>query len=212
MKLSDVLATLGLIPKNPEEAKATREAAAATLASVNELFAKAELNLEQMLAAGPDSLKAHLASLDQADGIKALEGKVAAAESALTEATATLGAEAEKAKSAAALAGSYLSCLTATGFTPTAASKPEEVTAAFTAHVEKRAAAILAQAGHPPLAHVSNEAKKPAAEDNLTDEQLLVKWEAMAPGSDERTAFGARHVGALMRADRARSINSIPRM
>ena len=72
MSLSTVLASLGLKPKNLEEARNAIEPARATLDNVNALFAAAGLNLETLLAAGPESLKAHLASLDNAAQVATL--------------------------------------------------------------------------------------------------------------------------------------------
>lgn len=211
MKFSALLASIGLLPKNPEEAKATREAAAATLARANDMFASAGLNLEQMLEAGPDALKAHLASLDQADAIKALEGKVSAAEASVTDLTGKLSAaETDHGVTKEALK-THADLLAATGFKAEPTAKADDVKKAFNAHVEKAAALVLAKDGRPPIAHANSDGFViVTCEANLTDEQHLAAWEAMQPG-DARTAYSAKHHEAILRADRARSHKAIPR-
>jgi hypothetical protein len=71
MSLSSVLSALGIKPKNLEEARLTIEPARASLESVAALFTTAGLNLEAFLGAGPESLKAHLASIDNAAQVAA---------------------------------------------------------------------------------------------------------------------------------------------
>ena len=83
MSLSSVLSALGLAPKTLTEARGTLDTSKATLESVAALFTTAGLNLEAFLAAGPESLKAHLASIDNAAQVAALSLELASAKSAL---------------------------------------------------------------------------------------------------------------------------------
>jgi hypothetical protein len=78
MSLSSVLSALGIKPKNLEEARLTIEPARASLESVAALFTTAGLNLEAFLGAGPESLKAHLASIDNAAPPEAIKSAFAA--------------------------------------------------------------------------------------------------------------------------------------
>ena len=79
MSLSSVLSALGLAPKTLTEARGTLDTSKATLESVAALFTTAGLNLEAFLGAGPESLKAHLASLDNAAQVAALSIDLASA-------------------------------------------------------------------------------------------------------------------------------------
>ncbi len=58
-------------PKTLPQATETLTEAKATLDSVAALFTAAGLNLEQLLAAGPDSLKLHLESIDNTEELAA---------------------------------------------------------------------------------------------------------------------------------------------
>jgi hypothetical protein len=91
MKLSDLLSAIGLAPKTLADAQAKLTPAKATLDSVAALFSAAGLDLDAMLAAGPDALKAHLDSLgESAKTLADEQARAAGLESDLIEATAKL--------------------------------------------------------------------------------------------------------------------------
>lgn len=144
--LSAVLSALGLAPKTLPQAKETIDGAKATLDSVAALFTAAGLNLEQMLAAGPDALKAHLESLDDSEAL---------AEAVLEN--DRLSTELETAKASTLALNSQLSALnfvaSEVGLKVEAATKPEDIKTAFAAHIAKATTLALAKTGHPP-AHV----------------------------------------------------------
>lgn len=200
MKFPDLLAAIGIAPKNLEQARAVIEPARATLDSVQALFSAAGLNLEQMLAAGPDSLKAHLASLDQSEAITELQTKLATAEAGIASLTEQLAAARSDHEVTRAALDVHASLFASLGFKPAADATPEAVKTAFAAHVEQRAATLLAHDGRPPVPHVAPAA---AAEPVRTDAELLAAYEAMSPGP-ARTEFAAKHYDALRRADQAR--------
>lgn len=206
MKFSALLAAIGLAPANLEQAKATREAAAATLTKVNAMFYAAKLDLEKMLEAGEDSLKAHLASLDQSETIATLTKSAADAKAALETATAQLAKDATRITELTAVADSRGKLLASLGLDVTQAVDEKSAAEAFKAHVEKQAAAVLAKDGRPPVSHVSKDAlkEKPAASAQLTDAEHLAAWEKLPEGSKERADYAAKHYDALMRAASSR--------
>lgn len=193
MKLSDILAKVGLAPKNLNEAREIIEPAKATLDSVAALFAAAGLDLDTMLAAGPDSLKAHL------DGLSAKDAELATAQASVTDLTAkleTANNEATVAKEAAAAASNVFSVI---GFQPEAGT---DIKPAFEKHVSLRAAELLAKTGTPPLANViAPEGKQDVV---LTDDDHLAAYEALPFGSKERAEYSTKHYNALVRADNKR--------
>lgn len=177
MKLSDILSKLGFAPKDLEQARTAMEPAKATLELVGTLFANAGLNLDQMLEAGPDALKAHL------DAMNAADEKLAAALERCDE----LKAENEAVKAASVALGEAFESV---GFKPTAGA---DVKAAFADHVKKAAALELAKAGHPPVKAVESSGASP------TDRDLLVQWRAIQ-NADERLKFFQVNEAAIMRA------------
>lgn len=196
MKLSDILAKVGLAPKNLNEAREIIEPAKATLDSVAALFTAAGLDLDTLLAAGPDSLKAHL------DGLSAKDAELATAQASVADLTAKLG-EAEKARdafNASSVASAEL--LSTIGLKLEASLKPEEVKPAFEKHVSLRAAELLAKTGTPPVANIIEGETKPEAV--LTDADHLAAYEALSFGSKERADYSAKHFKAIQRADKAR--------
>lgn len=156
MNFASVLSALGLAPKTLPQATAALEQAKGTFDSVNALFTAAGLNLDTMLAAGPDSLKAHIA------GVSAKDGELAAAQGAIKDLEGKLQLAISVGSEHKARADSTVSVLTAIGFVPVATSKPEDFTAALDAHVKKAAALELAKAGHPPVKVPIDGAKVPA--------------------------------------------------
>ena len=188
-KFTDFIASLTGRPTNFDHATATLTEAKATLDSVSALFTAAGLNLETMLAAGPDALKAHIESLDDSD--------------ALVEAIQVndqLTAELETAKASALALTSQLSALNSVvatiGAAPTATQ--EEIKAAFEAHISKATTLALAKTGHPP-AHVPAATESaPAAK---TGAELHAQWKAMKAGP-ERLAFFTAHEAQITAFER----------
>jgi hypothetical protein len=137
MTFSAVLSLFGLAPKTLPQAQAAFETVKGTLDSVNALFVAAGLNLEQMLTAGPDALKAHIASVSAADGA------LATAQTKVTDLEGKLNAANQRVEASSAL-------LTAIG--ATAETKPEDFKALLATHVKEQAALELAKTGHNPVA------------------------------------------------------------
>lgn len=154
MTFSAVLSALGLAPKTIDQAKGSLASAAQTLESVSALFTTAGLSLEQMLTAGPESLKAHLASLSAKDGeLAAALAKVTALEAqAVTDAAKILG-EAAKVTAANARADALIAALAPVGIK--ADTKTEEFSALLTKHVKEQAAVVLSGTGHKPVSEVT---------------------------------------------------------
>lgn len=177
MKLSQILSIVGLAPKDLEQARSTIEPAKAALEQVNALFTNAGLNLEAMLEAGPDALKAHIASIGESN--EELAAALVEVESLNGELSA-LEAKFDLVKKAVA----------ETGFDIENAS---DVKAAFADHVKKAAAIELAKVGHPPVAVI------PAGSASATDAEIFAQLKAMQPG-EERLAFYAKHEAAIRRA------------
>jgi hypothetical protein len=199
MKLSAILALLGVTPKNPEEAKQAREESRQALDSVASLFSAAGLNLEQMLAAGPDALKAHIASLDRTAEFAALQGQLTTAQASVTDLTAKFASEQSAHSVTAEALKVHAETLATVGFKADAKDKdgkPVEFKQAFASHVEKQAAALLAKDGRPPVANAA-----PVFEATLSDDEIVAKYQAM-PAGPERLEFHTKHSAALFRANK----------
>ena len=146
--LKALLASFSAAPKTLDQARHGLEKSAEFAASVNLLFTAAGLNLETLLAAGPDSLKAYLASFDGDDVALAalqterdgLAGQLTLAQTQLAERTALITAHADLLKSI--------------GVDTAAATTPEAVKPALDAHVAKQVTLALAKTGHPPVQHI----------------------------------------------------------
>jgi hypothetical protein len=149
MQFSAVLSLLGIGPKTLPQAQATLETAKSTFDSVDAMFSSAGLNLEQMLAAGPDALKAHIASL----GAKDVD--LAAAQAKTAELEGKLAAAASETEAANAKFSAIGAALEPLGITAT--TKPEEYSAVVAAHVKQAASLELAKTGHAPVAIVTPE-------------------------------------------------------
>ena len=145
-KFSDLLAAIGLAPKTLPQANETLATAKSTLDSVAALFTSAGLNLEQMLAAGPDALKAHLESVDNTEELAETLQEVEAYDQKLGEAQASLTALNSQ-------LSTFNSSFAALGIQTPLTAKPDEIKTAFEAHVAKQTTLALAKTGHPP-AHV----------------------------------------------------------
>ena len=151
-KFKDLLSAFGLAPKTLDQAKASLDSAKPALDSVAALFSTAGLDLDSLIAAGPDSLKAHLDGLSANDAdlasaqakVTALEGQLAARDLDVTAAAANLIASNAK-----------ISALNqAIGFNPAEKGEdgnPLEFKAAFESHVAKQSALLLAKDGRPPV-------------------------------------------------------------
>jgi hypothetical protein len=189
MSLSSVLASLGLKPKNLEEARQTIEPARATLDAVNALFATAGLNLETLLAAGPESLKAHLETcMVKAEEFSALETQLSTAKTEL----AKLG---ETHATATATLATYGELFTAIGVSCAAPEAPALKTA-FETHVAKQVTLANAKIGHPPVQHI--DAAAGAATLAATDAEVAKTYSAM-PAGPARLAFFQANAAALQR-------------
>lgn len=140
--------------KTLEQSRAQLAAAKASAETVAALFTAVPLDLDAMIAAGSDSLKAHIAS------VSAKDGELAAALAKATELEGKLATATTLAQSVTAQRDSSVSILTSIGFTPVPTSTEAEAKAAFDSHVKKAAALELAKAGHLPVAAVVNQ--KPA--------------------------------------------------
>jgi len=145
-KFSDLLAVIGLAPKTLPQANETLATAKSTLDSVAALFTAAGLNLETMLAAGPDALKAHLESIDITDDLAEALAEVEEYDLNL----AASQAEVERLNSQLSTLNSSFAAI---GIATPLSAKPEEIKSAFEAHVSKQTTLALAKTGHPP-AHV----------------------------------------------------------
>ncbi len=192
-KFSDLLAAVGLAPKTLPQAKETLDTAKATLDSVAALFTAAGLNLEQMLAAGPDALKAHLESLDNAEELATALEEAGRLDEQLTETEAKLADTLAQIDSANAV-------LTEIGIAPLASGlTPEKAKEAFSAHVSKATTLALAKTGHPPAHIPAPDAAAPAAKP--TGAELHATWKAMKAGP-ERLAFFSQHEAAITAFER----------
>ena len=152
--LKALLATFSAAPKTLDQARHGIDQSKAFADSVNTLFVNANLSLETLLAAGPESLKAHLASLAGDDAALAalqterdgLSGQLTLAQTALAERTALVTAHADLLKTL--------------GLDTTAATTPEALRPALDAHVSKQVTLALAKTGHPPVQHIDGAAVK----------------------------------------------------
>jgi hypothetical protein len=139
---------------------------AGTSAPIAALFTAAGLDLPALLAAGPDSLKAHLDSVAGSDEAMAeallenerLDGELAT----LALANSTLNGT---------VAG-YTELFGTLGLAATAAPDAAAIKSAFESHIAKATTVALAKTGHPPVHHIPADAveSKPTAK---SDQQ---KW------------------------------------
>ncbi|MES2694487.1 MAG: hypothetical protein V4773_13510 [Verrucomicrobiota bacterium] len=170
--LSKILSALGVAPKTLPQATETLGEAKTTLDSVAALFTAAGLNLEQILAAGSESLKAHIESLDNTTELaealqenEALSTKLAQSEAdvlALSEINTTITG--------------------AIGLPVTNETKAADIKTAFAAHVSKQTTLALAKTGHP-AAHVPASAiddiTPPKTSEDATAKAALASYEAL---------------------------------
>lgn len=190
-KFTDFLASLTGRPKNFDAATATLTDAKTHLDSVTALFANAGLQVETLLAGGPDALKLHIAGLDNTAEVTRLTSELATATTDLATTKTTLGVR-DSTLSAFAEAFTAIGLADITNKTPAA-----DVKSKFAAHVEKQTTLKLANSGHPPK-HV------PAAVDTTaptTDAQFHAEWKAMKP-SAERLAFFSKNEASITRHER----------
>ena len=178
-------------PKTLPQATETITEARATLNSVGALFDNAGLNLEQLLTAGPDALKAHLESIDNTEELaEALQENEALSKN-LEDANGHIG-------TLTANATAFLSVFSAVGFEG-ADIKADEFKTKFDAHVSKQTTLALAKTGHPP-AHVPAADVTPGAKP--TGAELHATWKAMKP-SPERLAFFGQHEAEITAHERS---------
>lgn len=191
---SDLLAAVGLAPKTLPQAKETLDTAKATLDSVAALFTSAGLNLEQMLAAGPDALKAHLESIDNTEELaEALQENESISAKLETE-TGLLNGAIDK-------IAAHEDVFAAVGFKP-GAGTAEDFKKAHEGFVAKQTTLALAKTGHPP-AHVPAADVAPSAA-KPTGAELHATWKAMKAGP-ERLAFFTQHEAAITSFERNNS-------
>lgn len=201
ISFSALLTSLGIAPKTLPQAQDLLTPAKAQLDAVAALFTAAGLPLEEMLAAGPDSLKAHLASLDQSETIAALNKS----NRDLMDQVAALGSELSasgeslKALTAQNYAFAYLAETIGIKATDTAPT-PEAIATAFKSHIEKSASAILAKDGRPPVAHVAQgTVEKPASTD--TSAEITAHWQSLnqLATPEEQRAYFVKHIKPLQK-------------
>lgn len=169
-KFKEILASLGLAPKTLDQAKATIDSTKPALDSVAALFTSAGLDLDSMLAAGPDSLSAHLASLSAKDT------ELAAAQAKVSNLEGQLSVKDVELVSAKAKLNDLTAQLASVGFNITASQdgSPVDIKTSFTTHVTTQAALILAKDGRPPVDQIS-----PAKGDSIT--LTRAAWQALEP-------------------------------
>lgn len=201
ISFSALLTSLGIAPKTLPQAQYLLAPAKAQLDSIAALFTAAGLPLEEMLAAGPDSLKAHLASLDQSETIKELTANLKAAndntENFMAQ-VSDLNLQVSGLKSQVSAFSSVASTLgiSATDTAPT----PEAIATAFKSHIEKSASAILAKDGRPPVAHVAQgTVEKPASTD--TSAEITAHWQSLnqLATPEEQRAYFVKHIKPLQK-------------
>jgi hypothetical protein len=175
------------------------------------LFANAGLDVKTLLAAGPDSLKAHFESLDTSAELtealaanEKLTADLAAAQSALTAAQTTLG--------------HYADIAQAIGLPPLATDlSPDQAKAAFAAHVGRAVTLANAKIGHPaPVAAAFDDTQpkrdpKAVGDSAHLDEYIRLGQveaaaqekgddKALAAATSARRAYGTTHHEAINRA------------
>jgi hypothetical protein len=134
--------------KTLEEFRAQVAAAKASAEQVATLFTTASLDLDALLAAGPDSLKLHLA------GLSAKDSELATAQAKVAELEGMLVARSSEVITEKGRAYVAVSFLTEIGFVPAATVTGADAKAAFDSHVKQAAALELAKTGHKPVAEV----------------------------------------------------------
>lgn len=145
--LSKILSTLGVAPKTLPQATETLTEAKGFAEAVAALFTAANLNVEQLLASGPESLKAHLESLDDSEALASALLEIETLEKNAESAAEQIGALTDRATA-------FTAAFTTIGLNDQSAlSDPSKIKTAFEAHVSKQATLALAKTGHPP-AHV----------------------------------------------------------
>lgn len=159
------------------------------------LFDHAGLDLDTLLAAGPESLKAHLASLDNAEQLNTLIGDLASAKSALDAKSADITAL----KGSVEAATNIFNII---GLSDTVSADADSgaIKTAFADHVSKQVTLAQAKAGHPPVHQIDANAS-PAA---IAGEAHLKAYEAL-PRGPEKTAYFAQHESAIWAAACART-------
>lgn len=184
MKISDFLALFSAQPKTLDQAKGTLDASKGFADSVSSLFAAAGLDLDKMLAAGPDSLKAHI------DSFKAADEQLAKA----NEAIAKHGEEVAKLNQSLVAASDevkkFSEVFASIGYV---AADGADMKESFHAHVKQQAALELAKIGHPPVQKVDPNATGVAQK---SDKEHYLVYAGM-PAGPEKTAYFAKHGEAI---------------
>lgn len=188
MKLSAVLARIGLAPRTLPVAKEALDDAKATLEQFRAQYAAAGLDAEALLDAGPDALKAHIASFENSAEVAQLTAKLETAAADLTSARA----EVDSLKAAATQATTTIAAQTQTiataktifasvGFNAdlTTTTDPAAFKAQFEKHAKESAALELAKAGHPPV-------KQGGGEEVTVKTMTHAAFSALTPGAKSR--------------------------
>ena len=212
IKFSEILAALSSPFKTLPQATAAIEPVKATLDSVNALFVAAGLPLEQMLATGPDSLKAHLASIDKSADVTRLQtelstkisdftAQLAAKDAAHASAISAKIAELSAATASLTAATGFLAAI---GFDATAKDKDgkplpaDSIKPLWAAHVKKATNLEMANLGVP-ARYIPKEISAGSA--TPTDAALAKEYESLPRGEAKR-AFYAKHEQALWRHEK----------
>lgn len=179
MSISDFLASL-VSPKTLESAKGQVSESKAKLTAINAMFDAAGLKLDDLLAAGPDSLKAHI------DSFKGADEQLAAANAAIAQHAEEIAALNESLAEASNEAQELGAALASIGYV---AADGDDVKQSFSDYVKKQAALELARVGHPPVAQVAPDAAPPAQK---SDKEHYLAYAAMPEGAEKRAYF-AKH-------------------
>jgi hypothetical protein len=172
--LSKILSALGVAPKTLPQATETLGEAKATLDSVAALFTAAGLNLEQILAVGPDALKAHIESIDNSE-------ELAVALQENEKLAKDLGDSHQVAKDQEAVIAEHTKIFAAVGVT-TGVVTPAAFAEAFQSHVSKQTTLALAKTGHPPQhvpAAAIDDVTPPKNEGDAAAKAALTNYEAL---------------------------------
>ncbi|HEY1111124.1 MAG TPA: hypothetical protein VGE76_20880 [Opitutaceae bacterium] len=190
MKFPAFLTALAGRPKNFEAATGTLAEAKTFADSVQALFTAAGLNLEQMLAAGPDALKAHLTGLDHTAEVTRLTGELATAK---TE----IGALTTERDTFSGRCTAFGEAFATLGIADPAKLDGVAFKSAFAGHVQKQVTLEVAKLGLPAAPNA------PKIEVAQTDAELAAEYEKLPRGS-AKIEFFSKHEAALRREEKRR--------
>ncbi len=149
-------------------------------APVAALFSNANLDLETLLAAGPDSLKAHLASLDNAEQIQVLGEELTNAKTEIAKFTAEHTA-------ATAKIAAFAETFCALGINDAEKTDAAGFKNAFDVHVSKQVTLANAKIGHPPVQHLALDTYEAKAIDQAkADATALADYNKLVSAGPEK--------------------------